>query len=203
MRSTDKRIDAYIARSAEFARPILSHLRKVVHRACPEVQETIKWGFPHFEYHGILCSMAAFKQHCSFGFWKATQLSDPDGILSRIGKTSMGQFGRLTNLSDIPSEAILAKYIREAMRLNEGGTTLPVQRRSKRKKPLRIPPYFARAIRANPKASRVFKNFSPSMKREYVEWVTEAKTDATRQKRLTTAVVWIAQGKNRNWKYEK
>src|SRR5688572_32247585 len=119
MPSRNPNIDAYIKRSAPFARPIMEHLRELVHKACPQVEETIKWGFPHFEYKGILCSMAAFKQHCSFGFWKATLMDDPNNILERVGKTSMGSLGALTSKKDLPADKVIIAYIKEAMKLND------------------------------------------------------------------------------------
>ena len=119
----DPRIDEYISRSAEFAKPILSHLRSVVHKACPGVTETMKWSFPHFDYAGsILCSMASFKQHCTFGFWLGSLMPDPDKILSAVGeKTAMGHFGQIKSMKDLPSDKVLIKYIKEAMALNEKG----------------------------------------------------------------------------------
>src|SRR5882762_10487209 len=126
MATTDPRIDAYIAKAADFARPVLEHLRKLVHKACPGVQETMKWSFPHFEYGGaILCSMAAFKEHCVFGFWKASIMKDPEGILQIADRHSMGHFDRMTSRKDLPSDKILLAYIREAASLNEEGVKLP------------------------------------------------------------------------------
>lgn len=126
----DKRIDAYLARSADFAKPILNHLRELVHRGCPEVEETIKWGFPHFDYHGILCSMASFKQHCAFGFWKASLLTGPNKSLSALGETAMGNFGQLKKLSDLPADKILLQYIKDAMKLNDAGVKITRRPRS-------------------------------------------------------------------------
>ncbi len=179
-----------MAKSADFAQPILHQLRQVVHDACPEVEETIKWGFPHFEYKGILCSMAAFKQHCAFGFWKASLMSDPNRLLSTVGKTAMGHFGQIKSVADLPSDPILKRYIKEAVKLNHEEAKLP-----KRAKPS--------ALSKNKKALKAFESFSYSNKKEYVEWVTEAKTEETREKRLATSVDWMAEGKVRNWKYVK
>jgi uncharacterized protein YdeI (YjbR/CyaY-like superfamily) len=202
MAGKDNRIDAYIEKSAPFAQPILKRLRSLVHKACPGVQETIKWGFPHFEYNNeILCNMAAFKQHCSFGFWKATLMKDPEGLLTLMEKASMGHFGRISSLDDIPSEKIVTSYIKEAMKLNEEG--IKVERKAAPKKELDIPAYFTAALSKNKKALRTFEGFSPSNKRDYIEWITEAKTDATRDKRLETAIEWMAEGKTRHWKYQK
>ena len=156
MGKKDARVDQYSERSAEFARPILTHIRRVVHEACPDVVETMKWSAPHFDHKGIMCGMAAFKGHCAFGFWKAALvLDDP------AAGEGMGSFGKLT-----------------------------------------MPADFAQALKKNKAAQRTFEAFSPSHKREYLEWVTEAKTDATRQKRMSTAIEWLANGKTRNWKYE-
>lgn len=202
MPSTDPRMDAYIKKSAPFAQPIMNHLRALVHKACPEVEETIKWGFPHFEYKGILCSMSAFKQHCSFGFWKATLMKDDKELLNRVGKTDMGNFDRMTSMKDLPSDKILITYIKEAMRLNDEDVKV-VKPKAAPKKPLETPADLLAALKRNKAAMKTFEAFSPSQKREYVEWITEAKSDATREKRLETAIEWMAEGKIRHWKYVK
>lgn len=198
MGTKDKRIDAYIAKSERFAQPILRHLRKMVHTACPGVEETMKWSFPHFDYKGMLCSMAAFKQHASFGFWKEKILlgTNPGS------KGGMGSFGKISRLEDLPADNVLMDLIRKAAQLNDEGITA---KRSKPdpKKPLKVPPYFMTALKRNKKALQTFQEFSYSHKKEYVEWVVEAKTGETRQKRLTTTVSWLAEGKSRNWKYIK
>ncbi|HYD20706.1 MAG TPA: YdeI/OmpD-associated family protein [Flavipsychrobacter sp.] len=205
MPKTDERIDLYIAKSADFAQPILSHLRKLVHVACPACEETIKWGFPHFDYNGaILCSMASFKQHCSFGFFKATLMEDPHGVLNTIGKTSMGSFGKVTSRDDLPSDKIIKEYIKEAMKLNDAGIKMPVApKKAQAKKSGKTPPYLATALKGNKKAAAAFEAFSPSARNEYIEWLEEAKTEATRDKRLATAMEWISEGKSRHWKYKK
>jgi uncharacterized protein YdeI (YjbR/CyaY-like superfamily) len=197
MPTIDPRVDEYIAKSAEFAQPILIHLREVIHAACPEVKETIKWSMPNFDYHGIMCNMAAFKQHCAFGFWKAELLlADEDDK----GKEAMGQFGRITSVKDLPSKKVLTAYVKKAMKLNEAGVKVAKPKAAPRA--LAVPDYFIAALEANPAAYEVFNNFSTSAKREYCEWLTEAKTEATRDKRMAQAVEWIAEGKKRNWKYE-
>jgi uncharacterized protein YdeI (YjbR/CyaY-like superfamily) len=202
MPSTDPKIDAYIKKSAPFAQPILEHLRGLVHKACPQVEETIKWGFPHFEYKGILCSMAAFKQHCSFGFWKATLMKDDKALLKRVGKTDMGHFDNILSMEDLPSDKILITYIKEAVRLNDEG--IKVQKpKPAPKKPLATPPDLLAALKKNKAALKAFEGFSPSNKKDYIEWIVEAKTEATRNKRLETAIEWMAEGKTRNWKYVK
>jgi uncharacterized protein YdeI (YjbR/CyaY-like superfamily) len=200
MKNRDARVDDYIARSAEFARPILQKFRKLVHEGCPEVGETIKWGFPHFEYKGILASMAAFKHHASIGFWKGRRLKDPQGLLKGIGNTEMAA-AKIADLSKMPSDQALLEYVREAAKLNEsGGPTAPKPKAEA--KSVRVPGYFMSALRKNKKAIEAFKKFSPSCRREYVEWIVEAKRPQTREKRIATAVEWIAQGKGRNWKYQ-
>lgn len=200
MPEIDKRVDAYIARSAAFARPILSHLRELVHKAVPDVAETMKWSFPHFDHHGIMCSMAGFKEHCAFGFWKASRMSDPEKILGKARESAMGHFGRITNLKDLPSDRILIAYMKEAAKLNEDG--IKVVRKPKiERKNLKVPVYFMSALKKNKKAQTTFDAFSNTNKREYVEWVADAKTDETRDKRLATAIEWMSEGKVRNWKY--
>jgi uncharacterized protein YdeI (YjbR/CyaY-like superfamily) len=200
MGTRDSRIDAYIAKSADFARPILTHLRDVVHAACPEVEETIKWSFPNFQYKGLLCGMAAFKEHCSFGFWKGELIFEKRGDAD---EKAMGQFGRITKLSDLPARKVLHGYVKTAIKLNEDGVKVPSRSKAKPKTPreLIIPDDLANALQANAKARATFEKFSPSHKREYVEWITEAKTLPTRTRRLETAIAWMVEGKPRNWKY--
>jgi uncharacterized protein YdeI (YjbR/CyaY-like superfamily) len=202
MPTTDKRVDAYIAKSADFAKPILNHLRELVHSACPDVEEKMKWSFPHFDYKGLMmCSMAAFKLHATFGLWKAKLMKDPHGILGET-EQAMGHFGRLAKLSDLPSDKILTGFIKQAMKLNEEGIALDFSKR-KPKPELKAPAYFAKALVANRKARAAFATFSPSAKRDYIEWFVEAKTEETRKRRLETAIEWISEGKIRNWKYVK
>lgn len=202
MPKTDRRVDAYIAKSASFAQPILNHVRDLVHKAVPDVEETIKWGFPNFEHRGVVCSMAAFKEHCAFGFWKASLMSDPAKILGERREKAMGHFGRITNLKDLPSDKVLIAYLKEAAQLNEDGVKAPPRKKAA-KKELSVPGYLTAALKKNKKALAAFEEFSPSHRREYVAWLEEAKTDETRTKRLTTAIEWIAKGKSRNWKYER
>jgi uncharacterized protein YdeI (YjbR/CyaY-like superfamily) len=192
MARKDPRVDAYIAKSAKFAQPILKHLRALVHAGCPDVVETVKWSFPHFEHEGVLCSMAAFKEHCAFGFWNRAMK-----IPAR--KEAMGQFGSIKALSDLPADKFMLGYIREAARLNETGQKVgPIRRKLK---PLPVPPELRAALKENPAALARFESFSPSHRREYNEWIGEAKTDETRRNRTETAIGWIAEGKSRNWKY--
>ena len=204
MAKTDARTDAYIARSADFAKPILNHLRELIHTTCPDVEETWKWSFPHFMYKGeILCSMAAFKEHCSFGFWKASLIQDTDNILDIKDRDGMGHIGKIYSLKDLPKDASLKKYIKAAMKLNEQGVKLPPRAKAseKEKKELVIPDYFTKVLKKNTTAGEVFDAFSYTNKKEYIQWFEDAKTDATRDKRIAQAIEWIAEGKSRNWKY--
>jgi len=198
MATKDSRLDRYIESSPDFAKPILKHLRRLVHLGCPEVEETWKWSFPHFMYKGMFCGMAAFKEHCSFGFWKGELITGKNGDAE-----AMGHFGRITALSDLPSEAKLLGYIREAVRLNDEGIKRHATARRTKRKELVVPDYLMSALKKNKKARATFENFSPSHRREYIEWLTEAKREETRQQRLQTTIKWLAQGKSRNWKYEK
>jgi len=205
MPAKDPRVDAYIVKSAEFARPILEHFRALIHKTCPDVRETMKWSFPHFEYKGVLCSMAAFKQHCAFGFWKGAIMKDPHGYFNPPENKAMGHLGRITSLSDLPPDKHLIAYIKEAIELNERGVPLPSLRKNgeKNKKELKVPGYITKALKKNKKALETFEGFSYNHKKEYVEWITEAKTEETRNKRIATMLEWLAEGKPRNWKYMK
>jgi len=200
MSMKDPRIDAYIARSADFAKPILTRLRSLIYKGCPEVHETIKWGMPSFEHQGILCGFAAFKQHCTFGFWKSKLMKDPKGYLEGKSRTAMGNLGRMASLSDLPPDSVILGFIRQAVKLNEQG--MKVERSTPTaKKPLRVPPALKNALAKSSKARTTFENFSPSHKRDYIEWISEAKSVETRKRRTATAIEWMSQGKARNWKY--
>ncbi|MBI5214891.1 MAG: YdeI/OmpD-associated family protein [Ignavibacteriae bacterium] len=203
MATKDKRVDAYIANSADFAKPILTHLRNLVHQACPDVEETMKWSFPHFDYKGMMCSMASFKQHCAFSFWKASLMKDRTLMENAKSEKAMGHLGKITSLADLPKDKLLLNYIKEAARLNDDGVKLPQKPKSSLKKDLKIPDYFLHALKKDKKAIQTFNEFSYSHKKEYVEWITEAKTEETKLKRLETAVQWMAEGKPKNWKYLK
>ena len=199
MSKKDPCVDAYIAKSPDFARPILEHLRKVVHAGCPDVVETMKWQFPHFDHKGLMCGMAAFKQHCAFGFWKAELIFGRENVAAR---EAMGHFGRITKISDLPDEKTLIGYVQKAADLNEAGVRSLARSKPKRKpQPPKIPDYFSAALAKNRKARKVFENFSPSNQREYVEWVAGAKRDETRERRLKTSIEWMTEEKVRNWKY--
>jgi uncharacterized protein YdeI (YjbR/CyaY-like superfamily) len=193
---TDPRIDAYIERKAEFAQPILRHLREVVHAACPECEETMKWSSPHFMYKGqMLAGMAAFKQHATFGFWRGSLV---------VGKsdeqlTGMGQFGRLTRIEDLPPRKQFEALVKKAMQLTDEGVKPP--RDKHKKEAFSVPQDLRAAIDANPAAAATFEGFPPSAQREYVDWVSEAKRDETRAKRLAQTVEWLSEGKRRHWKY--
>ncbi|KQV84674.1 hypothetical protein ASD15_05700 [Massilia sp. Root351] len=200
MPTLDPRVDAYIAKSAEFAKPILAHLRAVVHAACPDVEETMKWSFPHFQYNGMLCSMASFKAHCTFGFWKGELLVEAGDAKTR---EAMGQFGRLASIGDLPPKKALESYIKKAMKLNDEGVKAPARAKPAAPRELVVPDDLAEALSRQPPALDHFNAFSTSKRRDYVEWMEEARTEATRQRRLEQAVEWIAEGKSRNWKYEK
>jgi uncharacterized protein YdeI (YjbR/CyaY-like superfamily) len=207
--ATDARIDLYISKAKPFAQPILIHLRELVHKACPGVEETIKWSRPFFEYKGvILGNMSAFNEHCSFGFW-----GEEIGAVLReaniIQDGGMGSLGRITSIKDLPSNKQMVDLLKQsAAFIDNGQYTSPIAARNKVVKAPRpavedqTPPEFAKALKANKKASAVFTAFSPSCKREYVEWIAEAKRPETRDKRIAQAVEWIAEGKQRNWKYQ-
>jgi uncharacterized protein YdeI (YjbR/CyaY-like superfamily) len=198
-----KQVDAYIAKSADFAKPILRHLRELVHKACPEVQEVIKWGFPNFDYKGVMCSMAAFKEHCSFGFWKASFMRDPKKILQVSDRGSMGNFDRISSLKDLPTDKILIDFIKQSAELNDKGVKRKVKVTPKGSKSIDTPDYFAKALKKNKVAEEIFENFAYSHRKEYIMWFEEAKTEDTRNKRIAQAIEWISEGKGRNWKYEK
>ena len=204
---SNPKVDAYIEKAQPFAQAILDHLRKLMHKANPDVEEAIKWGRPFFLYRGtILGHMAAFKQHCSFGFW-----GEEIGATLRDAKVvqdgGMGSLGKITSVKDLPSEKEMLGWIRQSSALIDSGehTSIMAARNKVVKAPKaapKTPSEFAAALKKNKKASAVFEAFSPSCKREYVEWIAEAKREETRDKRIAQAVEWIAEGKQRNWKYQ-
>ena len=199
MPTIDPFVDAYIDKAQGFAKPVLNHIRKLVHEACPDVIETKKWRFPHFDYKGMMCSMASFKEHCAFGFWKQSLMEDK---AFPAEKTAMGSFGRITSLADLPDEQTMKKLIGDAMKLNDAGIKVAKPKPTGKKKELVVPEILAAALETNALASETFNNFPYSKKKDYVEWITEAKTDVTRDKRLATAIEWLAEGKARHWKYQ-
>lgn len=199
---TDARVDAYIEKSASFAQPILQHIRALVHEACPGATEAIKWGMPFFEYKGIICNMAAFKNHCSLGFFKAGQMQSATDLQAN-NEQAMGHLGKITSLQDLPADEVIKNYIKEAAALNEAGVKKAAPKKSNEKKEVIIPDEITQALETNAAAKNTFTNFPYSHKKEYVEWITESKTEATRNKRLTTMLEWLEEGKSRNWKYER
>ena len=196
MPTRDKRVDTYIENAPEFARPILTELRARVHAACPDVVETIKWRMPSYEYKGLLCGMAAFKKHAVFGFWKHELVVADDSKANM----AMGSFGKLVEIGQLPKKPAFARLVKKAMKLNDDGVQA-VRNKTAKKKPITMHPALRKALAANPKARARFEEFSPSKQREYMEWISDAKADATRERRLGDAIQWIAQGKPRNWKY--
>lgn len=195
MATLDPRFDAYLDKAPAWAQPVLRELRARVHAACPDVVETVKWRAPSFEFEGLLGGMAAFKAHCLFGFWKDKLLRADKGTAALLDR-----MGRMTTVADLPSKAEFAKVVKAAMKLNAEGVATP--RATKPKKTVAMHPAFARALGASKKAKGHFDAFSPSAKREYVEWIADAKKDDTRDRRIEQAVEWIGEGKRRNWKYE-
>jgi len=206
--ATNSKVDAYVQKAKPFAQPILTHIRNVVHTACPGIQETVKWSRPFFEYKGvILCNMSAFNQHCAFGFWG----QEIRAVLRKAGAVkdgAMGSLGRITSVDTLPSEKQLLAWVRQAAEFVDSGQyTSPIAARNKvvkaPKPALKTPPDFNAALRKSKKASAAYENFSPGCRREYIEWIVSAKRPETRAERIATAVSWIADGKQRNWKYQK
>lgn len=198
MGKKDKRVDAYIDKSADFAKPILRHLRELIHSACPQVEETLKWQMPAYMYRGILCMTAAFKKHCALVFWSG---SIRDAINKGKAKDARGNLGRIGKLSDLPKDSVLMRGVKESIKLNESGKKKTTNKSSKPR--LVIPEYFMRFLGKNKKALAVFERLSPSHQREYVEWIADAKREETRDKRLAGMLKMLSEGKTRNWKYEK
>jgi uncharacterized protein YdeI (YjbR/CyaY-like superfamily) len=197
MGTRDKRVDAYIAKSADFATPILTYIRETVHETCPECEETLKWSTPAFMYHGMLCSMASFKEHATFGFWKHQLL-----LGERTGE-AMGSFGRLTSVKDVQPKKQLVSLIKRAMKLNEEGAKVPRMKAAQPKAAIPLPQELKVALAKSTKARAAYDAFSPSHRREYLEWITSAKGADTRARRVETAVEWMSEGKPRHWKYMK
>jgi uncharacterized protein YdeI (YjbR/CyaY-like superfamily) len=199
----NSKVDAYAEKLEDFAEPIFNHLRALVHAACPDVVEEIKWGIPHFDYKGeYMCIFAGYKNHCSFGFWKDSLMSDPR-LKGNADLPAAKRFmGKLTSLTDLPPDSDLVAWIQEAMSLNERGIKLP-PRKAEGPKEVGVPEAFAESLAANPSVKAIFEGKSPSFRKEYNVWIADAKTDATRQKRIEEALAWIAEGKGRFWKYAK
>ena len=202
MGKKDPRVDEYIEKAQPFARPILTHIRKVVHEVCPKAEETLKWKLPTFMYEDeMLLGMGAFKEHAVLGFWKAKLILDRNG--RRLEDDAMGQFGCIKSVKDLPPKADLTRYIRKAMELNEQGIKVARAKPAEKRAPAKTPADLAAALRKSRKAATTWEGFAPGHRREYIEWITEAKQDATRARRLAQTVEWLAEGKRRNWKYEK
>ncbi|MEP7268872.1 MAG: DUF1801 domain-containing protein [Saprospiraceae bacterium] len=197
-------IDTYISKSAIFAQPILNHIRALVHEACPEVEEKMKWSFPHFDYNGeMMCSMAGFKKHCVLNFWKGSLLKAGAKLITLYENHTMGKFGNITSIKDLPPDKLILKMVKEACALNDAVIKAVKEKPKAKVNEIGIPEYFLKALAKNKKAEKIFNTGSFSFKKEYITWLDEAKTEATRNSRMTTALEWIAQGKGRNWKYEK
>jgi uncharacterized protein YdeI (YjbR/CyaY-like superfamily) len=197
-------VDAYIAKSAGFAQPILRHVRTLMHRGCPKIEESIKWGVPAFEREGIVAMMAAFKKHVAFGFWGEKLVreklgADADRMFPKDAKPGMGGRRYLAR-AELPADAVILRAVKAAVALNETGVR--PKRARKRKPPPISPPYLVAALKKNAKARATFDRFTPAQRREYVEWLVEARQDATRERRLAQTVEWLAEGKRRNWKYQ-
>ena len=202
MGQRDERVDAYIAKSPDYAKPILIHIREFVHRVAPEVNEMIKWGFPFFDYKGPVCHMAAFKQHCAFGFWKVKLLDNTNGYLKVDGEeSSAGSVGHIRSISDLPPEDALIDFIHQAIAINEKGVKVE-KKAAPPKAEISMPADFDILLKSNTTAYFHYDKFSSSKKREYLEWFADAKSEATRQKRIEQALEWIAEGKSRHWKYQ-
>ena len=196
-------VSEYILNAEAFAQPMLIELRAIVHSFCPEVEETLKWSMPHFVYRGEnLCNMASFTQHCAFGFWLAAMMRDEYGIFQRREQGGMGDLGKMRTMEDIPGPEKLGPYVLQAMQLIEGGVKLP-RTAAQPQKALVIPDLLKDALSKEPAAQKTFDGFTDSCKREYVNWINEAKTEATRIRRLETTIENLLEGKTRDWKYKK
>ena len=201
MGKRDPRVDEYIAKAQPFARPILKHIRQLVHEVCPGAEETLKWKLPTFMYEEeMLLGMAAFKEHAVLGFWKASLILDKEG--RKLEDDAMGQFGCLRSVKDLPPKRDLTRYIRKAMELNEQGIKVKRAKTVEGRTPSKVPAELVAALKKSRKAAQTWDGFPPSCRREYIDWIIEAKRDATRQKRLATTIEWLEEGKRRNWKYD-
>lgn len=202
MEKYNAKVDEYIEKSPDFAKPVLLYLRETIHEMCPDAEEAIKWKFPTFMYKGkILCSITAFKQYCSLGFWLHQEMKTIKELETSAEKSSMFSLGKITRMEDLPSKTLLKKAIKEAMELTDMGVTMKKAAPSKTE--TEIPDYFQKALNTNEKALQVFQKASPSFRKEYINWIIEAKTENTRHKRMEQALEWISEGKGRNWKYER
>jgi uncharacterized protein YdeI (YjbR/CyaY-like superfamily) len=203
MTQFDLKVDEYFAKAEDFAKPVLQHWRQLIHDTCPDVVEAIKWGFPHFDYKGdFMFVIASYKNHCSFSFIKAELMSDVSLKESKVLKPVQRFLGKVTSLADLPPDDEFIKLLKEAMVLNEKGIKV-VAPKSDKTKVFETPAYFLEKLATNAKAKEIFESKSDSFRKDYIIWITDAKTDATRQKRMDEALEWIAEGKGRFWKYEK
>ncbi len=202
MKNLSPDVDTYIANAPEFAQPILTKIRTAFHAGCPGLEERIKWGVPSFEYKGMLGGMAAFKAHVALGFWKSRLMEDFDKTFG-VAPAASPMRVHLRTVADLPPKKVLVAYVKEAKRLNEEGIKEPKRAAAPAGRTVVVPPDFRKALAANARAQAVFASFSPSQQREYVEWITSAKRETTRAERVATSVAWLAEGKRRNWKYEK
>lgn len=203
MTNYNSQVDEYITKSADFAKPILEHWRKLVHKACPEVVETIKWGYPHFDYkNDFMGVIAARKDYCTFTFVKSELMKDERLKDSKNQKPEARFLGRISKMSDLPSDKEFIFFIKEAMLLNDKGEKV-AKPKSDKPKVLETPDYLAKRLEASPEAKVVFDSKSDSFRKEYISWIADAKTEATREKRMDEAIEWISEGKSRYWKYAK
>lgn len=203
MSKFNPQFDEYITKSADFAKPIMEYLRQIIHETCPEVEEIIKWGNPHFDYKGdMMCILAGYKHHCSFSLYKAELMSDKKIIESVKAGQKMGYMDKIKSLSDLPAKETLVAYIKEAMVLNENGVKKE-KTVSEKPKVIEVPDYFNEVLIANPLVKEIFESKSASFRKDYLVWIIDAKTEATRQKRIEQSLEWIAEGKGRFWQYEK
>ena len=203
MSQFNPKFDEYYAKSADFAKPIMEYLRQIIHETCPDVEEVIKWGIPHFDYHGdMMCIFAAYKNHCSFSIWKAALMTNPKLKENIKPEQTMGNMDKIKSLSDLPDKETLIAYVKEAMALNENGIKI-VKPKSEKPKVIQVPDYFSEILEGAPLVKAIFESKSPSFRKDYLVWIIDAKTEASRQARIEQALEWIAEGKGRFWKYNK
>ncbi len=204
MKNYNSKVDDYIAKSADFAKPILNQLRQLIHETCPDVDEDVKYGTPHYSYKGdYLCMMGAFKQHCSFSLYKAELMKDPKIQESVKAGKKFGYMDKLKDVSELPSEKVLVAYLKEALELNANGFAKPKPVKEKSTTELVTPQAFIDALQRNNRANTVFESKSPSFRKNYILWIADAKTDETRNKRIEQSLEWIAEGKDRFWQSKK
>ena len=202
MANASKQVDDYIANAPDYAQPILKKIRTAFHKGCPGVEEAIKWGIPYFLHHGMLGGMAAFKKHVGFGFWRSSELDDPEQLFETgTGAKQSMCTAKVFDVKELPTQKVLVDYVKRAAKLNENGK--PTPKKASKNISTRVPADLADLLKKNKAAKTTYDALAPGQKRDYIEWITEAKRDATRQKRLKTTIEWLSEGKRRNWKYEK